>query len=125
MLGSALETLLTVMVSAFAEEAEQTGKSPASKGKIRPLLDWSLADLLRVPKAAGWLPSGLDLSAKWSRRKARVGDYAEVVRDVRNLAHPARYVADHRGKRVTGTFSSNLRSCWLVAIGWRRATTNP
>ena len=30
-----------------------------------------------------------------------MGDYAEVVRQLRNLTHPGRYAVDHRRRRVT------------------------
>jgi hypothetical protein len=42
-------------------------------------LNWKYIELLRVAKAANWLPSALDLENDWSNRKARIGDYAEVV----------------------------------------------
>ena len=67
-------------------------------------MQWKLADLLKVAKAANWLPSGLNLKDDWNRRKAKVGDYAEVVRMVRNLVHPARYVEDHHPSRVTAKY---------------------
>jgi hypothetical protein len=101
MLGSALETLLILMVNVYPEEAGQTGKTPTKKGKQKPLIDWDLAEALQVAKAAHWLPSALDLKDEWSSRKALIGDYAEVVRMIRNLAHPARYATDHRRKRIT------------------------
>jgi hypothetical protein len=101
MLGSALETLLILMVNVFSDEVEQTGKIPLKKGKPKPLLEWQFVELLRVAKAAQWLPSALNLEDRWNNRKARIGDYAEVVRQVRNLAHPARYAEDHHGRRVT------------------------
>jgi Carbonic anhydrase len=45
------------------------------------------------------------VSVEFERRleqpKGADGDYAEVVRVVRNLVHPAAYVADHHGRRVT------------------------
>jgi hypothetical protein len=104
MLGSALETLLLLMVNVYPEEAELTGCVPTRKGVRLPLLDWSLADLLKVAKAAGWLPSGLTLQDEWDGRKAKIGDYAEVVRMVRNLVHPARYVEDHYRSRVTAKY---------------------
>jgi hypothetical protein len=88
MLGSALETLLALMVNAHADEAEQTGTTPLHKGKPKALLNWQLAGLLRVAKAANWLPFALDLQDEWNSRKARIGDYAEVTRQIRNLAHP-------------------------------------
>jgi hypothetical protein len=37
MLGSALETLLILMINCYPEEAEQTGKVPMAKGKPKPL----------------------------------------------------------------------------------------
>jgi hypothetical protein len=60
-----------------------------------------LADLLRVAKSADWLQAGLALGGPWNKRRAKIGDYAEVVRLVRNLVHPAKYLEEHRGKRVT------------------------
>lgn len=102
----------------FPEEAEQTGKVPIKNGKPKPLIDWTLADLLRVAKAAQWLPSALDLSDKWSSRKAHIGDYAEIVRIVRNLTHPARYAADHCRSRVTQNIcKGSLISCSFAGTG--------
>ena len=105
LLGSALETLLILMINVYPEEAERTGKAPSRKGAPRPLLDWRFSDLLRVAKAANWLPAALDVDTdNWDRRKARIGDYAEVVREVRDLVHPTRYVQDHHRKRVTARY---------------------
>lgn len=120
MLGSALETLLILMISVYPDEAEQTGKVPCYKGAPKPLLEWRLIELLRVAKVAGWLPSNLNLDDRWCNRRARIGDYAEVVRGVRNLVHPIRYVEDHRGRRVTARFLQRqfdvVRLCrdWLM-----------
>lgn len=104
LLGSALEAMLILMVNAYSEDAEKTGRIPRSKGSPKPLLRWDLVELLGVAKAAGWLPAGLDLNDDWNWRKAQVGDYAEVVRLIRNLAHPARYQQDHGGRRVTNKY---------------------
>jgi hypothetical protein len=51
-------------------------------GKPKPLIDWTFYQRLRAAREAGWLPTGLALDDKWSHRKARIGDYAEVVREV-------------------------------------------
>jgi hypothetical protein len=101
MAAAELETSLLLMVNIYPEEATAAGKLPTHKKAVKPLVEWSLAELLRVAKAAGWLPSGLELGDDWNRRRAKVGDYAEVARQVRNLLHPARYMEDHFGKRVT------------------------
>jgi len=124
MLGSALETVLMVMVDLYADEVEKTSKIPTSKGKAKPLLKWDLADLLKAAKAAGWLPSALDLEDDWNWRKAKVGDYAEVVRMVRNLAHPARYLQDHPGRRVTNKYLQRQFEVVLACRDWLAAHNN-
>lgn len=125
MLGSALETLLTLMINAYSDEAEQTGRVPMKKGQPKALLDWQFADLLRVAKAANWLPSALDQNNdEWSSRKARIGDYAEVVRQVRNLAHPARYVEDHHRRRVTAKYLRRQFEVVLLCRDWLAERNN-
>lgn len=122
MAGAELETALLLMVNIYPDEAVTTDKCPRRKKSIKPLLDWNLGELLRVAKAAGWLPSALVYGEdEWSNRKAKVGDYAEVVREMRNLAHPARYMEDHYRKRVTRKHlglvfeTINSASSWLYA----------
>lgn len=101
-LGSALETMLVLMVNIYPEEAAQTKQIPLRRKKPKALRDWTFAELLRVVKAAGWLPAGLDVNEDtWDGRRAGIGDYAEIVRIVRNLVHPARFMADHPRGRVT------------------------
>jgi hypothetical protein len=118
MLGSAFETLLILMINCFCDEAEQTGKIPRKKGKPKPLLDWQLVELLRVAKAAKWLPAALNPDEDWNSRKARIGDYAEVVRMMRNLAHPARYLKDHYRKRVTNKYLQRQFELVLLCRDW-------
>ncbi|MBF0456426.1 MAG: hypothetical protein HQK99_00840 [Nitrospirae bacterium] len=101
MAGSVMETQLILMVDMYPDEAAATNKLPTRKKVVEPLLKWKLAELLPVAKAAGWLPSGLNLSDEWCNLKAKVGDYAEVTRQLRNLLHPSRYLEDHYRKRVT------------------------
>jgi predicted nuclease of restriction endonuclease-like (RecB) superfamily len=57
-----------------------------------------------VAKAANWLTSHIDLKDDWNSRKARIGDYSEVVRMVRNLVHPASYALEHYRSRVTAKY---------------------
>jgi len=123
-LGSALETLLILMINCFSVEAEQTGQIPLKKGKPKPLLAWDLAELLKVAKAAKWLPAALSQNDDWNSRKARIGDYAEVVRMVRNLAHPARYLKDHYGKRVTNKYLQRQFELVLLCRDWLQAHNN-
>jgi hypothetical protein len=118
MLGAALEGLLIIMVNCYPDEAEATGQAPMKKGQLKPLLEWSLADLLRIAKAADWLPSSLNLNDDWSSRKARIGDYAEVVRMVRNLIHPARFCHEHYRQRVTLKYFRRLLEVLELCRDW-------
>lgn len=124
MLGSALEALLMLMVNAHDEEAAATGEIPVRKGKPLPLLEWRVAELLRVAKSAGWLPSGLDLNDDWNTRKAKVGDYAEVSRMIRNLVHPSRYAKDHAQKRVTARYLKRQFEIALTCRDWLAERNN-
>jgi hypothetical protein len=112
MAGSVLETELVLMTNIYPDEAIATGKCPQRKGVIKPLLEWNLSELIRVAKAAGWLPSSLEYGKDdWDSKKAEAGDYAEIVRETRNLAHPARYVEDHYRRRVT-----EKRLKWIIDL---------
>lgn len=125
MLGSALETILMLIVSVYPEEAEATGRVPMSRGQPKPLLNWSLLELLRVAKCARWLPSGFpDGEDEWVTRNAKVGDYAEVARSIRNLAHPARYFLDHPRKRVTARFLDQQFEVVLACQEWLERHNN-
>jgi 7,8-dihydro-6-hydroxymethylpterin-pyrophosphokinase len=119
MLGSALETLLILMINCHSDEAALTGKVPMKKDNPKPLLDWKYIELLRVAKAANWLPSKLDIDKdNWNSRKAMVGDYAEVVRMVRNLVHPASYAEDHYRRRVTAKYLQRQFEVVLLCRDW-------
>jgi hypothetical protein len=84
MIGAALEATLLAFANCFPED----------------VLVSSL-ELLAVAKDRNWLPSGLSLDDEWDAAKAKIGDYAEVVRRVRNLVHPARYAKEMPRKRIT------------------------
>lgn len=96
MKGAELETALILMASAYTDEAAAVVSSRIAK---KPLVNWTLNELLQVAKTAGWLPAQLNLDEDWDQLKANIGDYAEVVRKMRNLLHPSRYMKDqYRGK---------------------------
>ncbi|MGB8031108.1 MAG: hypothetical protein WCF30_15765 [Terracidiphilus sp.] len=124
MLGSALENILILMISLYDEDADRTGKVPLKNGKPKPLLKWDLVELLAVAKAAGWLPAGLKLGEDWNSKKARVGDYAEAARMMRNLAHPARYLKDHPRRRVTKRYLQRQFEIVLACRDWLAAHNN-
>jgi hypothetical protein len=118
MLGSALETILMLMVNCYPEEASATGKIPRSRGQERALTDWSLNQLLEIAKKAGWLPSALELGDDWNSRKARIGDHAEVTRMIRNLVHPGNYLKQHSRSRVTKKYLQRQFDVVLLCRDW-------
>jgi hypothetical protein len=124
MLGSSLENILILMISLYSEDADRTGKVPRRKDKPKPVLKWDLGELIAVAKAAGWLPAGLKFGDGWNARKARVGDYAEVARQMRNLAHPARYLQDHPRGRVTKRYLQRQFEIVLACRDWLAAHNN-
>lgn len=128
LIGSALEAMLMLVVYVYDGEALATGKIPTVRGKATELRRLNLTQLLAVAKAANWLPSNeqIDGSTKRKRKRKHVGDLAIVIRDVRNLVHPGRYVSDHYRRRVTKRYSEYLFEVlevsrdWLVAHNMKR-----
>lgn len=120
-LGSAFEALLMLMVDAHPDEAIQTGKVPTRNKQPRPLIEWDLSQLIAIAKEAGWLPYRLKAGHPWDGRKAKIGDYAEVTRMIRNLVHPGNYAREHSPSRVTAKYLSrqfeivDLCRDWLAA----------
>jgi hypothetical protein len=100
MLAAALEASLMATVHCFSEEVLASKSKPMKDGAPKPLIGWSLFELLRVAKELNLLPAQLSLDEEFDDDKALIGDYAEVVRQIRNLVHPARYVEDLPHKRV-------------------------
>jgi hypothetical protein len=102
--AAGIEALLMIMIDGYLDEAVATGKYPHRKKVPKPILDLTLAELISIAKAAGWLPAGLDYAKDdWDPKKAEIGDYAEVAREIRNFTHPGRYARDHHKKRITAT----------------------
>ena len=94
MMGAALEASLLAFVNCYPDEALRSTIAPTKGGIIKPLAHWSFAELLAVAKERGWLPSGLSLGEEWNDKKAQIGDWSEVLRQIRNLIHPARHMLD-------------------------------
>jgi hypothetical protein len=101
MAGASLEALLLAMVHIYGNEVEAAGLVPMLKQKPKGLLHRTLSELLRAAAGMNWLPRELPIGGGWNTRRAKIGDYAEVLRQTRNLVHPARYLRDHSPSRVT------------------------
>ncbi|RIE05725.1 hypothetical protein SMC7_06110 [Candidatus Cryosericum terrychapinii] len=107
MIGAALEGALLAICDCYYDDIP-VELIPRSHKKQLAVVDWGLFDLVDIARKMEWLPSGLTYGEQWSSKKAGIGDYAVVVRELRNLVHPARYVQDMPRKRITERY---YRSC--------------
>ncbi|HHX29032.1 MAG TPA: hypothetical protein GX716_08525 [Firmicutes bacterium] len=103
LLASALEAALLAMVECFAHEvAEFTRKFKGKARELsRPRREWGLSQLLLIARHLDWLPSSHCSKGNLDPHEAKVGDYIEVVRVIRNLIHPAIYLREYPGEPIT------------------------
>ena len=118
MLGAALEAMLVAVTSIYWREAKRTRAAPRRKKKVRPLAEWDLAALLGVAIELEWLPSGLERGQDWTRRRAKIGDYAVALRQTRNLVHPGYYLRTHSPSRVTKRYLEGYLEVLDVSVEW-------
>ena len=114
--GAALEALLLAMVHLYREEVEAAARVAKVRGKPKPLLEWNLGELLEAAAGASWLPAGLKRGSTWDSRRARIGDYAEALRQIRNLVHPGCYLREHSPSRVTSRYLARSLDIVSVAV---------
>jgi hypothetical protein len=87
------------------KEVFSTSSIPRKKnGKPKELMTWNLAELLKISRELSWFPFGLQSNAKWSFRRAKIGDYTGVLQEIRNLVHAGRYLRKHSPSRVTARY---------------------
>lgn len=94
--GAALEGLLLAMCDAFIDDVRTVLPTlPPEKRPKGPLTKWSLNDLIVIAKALDWLPSR---KSKWA--KPKLGDWTELVKELRNLVHPGRHINSYPKHRM-------------------------
>lgn len=101
LLASALEAALLAMAECFAREVAEFTRKSRSKELSRPRREWGLSQLLLVARNLNWLPSSRKGIGNLDPHDAKVGDYIEVVRVIRNLIHPAIYLREYPGQAIT------------------------
>jgi len=111
LIGAAMEAILLSTANCFPEIIVSTKHAPKKNGKIKRLDKWTLMDLLAVAKELNWLPSGLSPEDEWNSANAKIGDYVDVVRQIRNLIHPVRYLNNLGRKRFTKKY---LEACFEI-----------
>jgi hypothetical protein len=101
MIGAALEAELLAMCYCYSDEIQEQLIPKQKNGKPRHLFAWTLFQLLHMARECGWLPAHLNLHEDWDKKRADIGDYAVVLKDMRNLVHASRHIADFPKSRVT------------------------
>jgi hypothetical protein len=101
MIGAALEADLMAMCNCYSDEIPEQLIPKQRNGNPKHLLDWTFFQLLRVARECGWLPAHLDLRDQWNQKRAHIGDYAIVLKDIRNLLHASCHITDFPKSRVT------------------------
>ncbi len=113
--GAALEAALLATCSVQEEEVEEYLSQPEGQRVLRKLKrkqsglpvkadKLALADLLNLARHLGWLPGR---TGKYQRRK--VGDLALVVKELRDLVHPGKYVRDYPNVRIARWHAADVR----------------
>jgi len=115
MIGAAFEAILLSFANCYPEKAARSTAAPQRKKVVKPLADWSLANLLAVAKECNWLPSALSPDDDWDEAKAKVGDYGEIIKQIRNLVHPDRYAIDWPRRRITKRYLEAVFEIFDVA----------
>jgi hypothetical protein len=111
LMGAATESILLSAANLFPEIIASVKCAPKRKGIVKRLDSWTFNELLMAAKELNWLPSGLSSKDEWSNAHANIGDYVDVVRQIRNLIHPVRYLNDFNRKRVTKKY---LEACFEI-----------
>lgn len=116
MLGATLEASLLAMSKCYSDEVKGTKTYSLKK---EPDLDrWNLIDYLRVARELNWIPSKLALEKvaresgvdpEEALKNGDVGYFADVVREIRDMLHPGRYLRLFTGVKVTKDF---LDTCY-------------
>jgi hypothetical protein len=115
MAAASLEALLLGMVQCFPEEALSAPSCPKRRTGPKKLRQWGLSELLAVARELTWLPAELTRQDEFDTNRAAIGDYTEVVRQIRNLVHPVRYLEEMPQKRFTKKYLEMTENIIAVA----------
>jgi len=107
--GSTLEGLLYEVASRHPAAYNRTAAAPRRDGKVRPLPDWSLHDLLNASRELGLI--GEDVSK-----------FGHAVREFRNYIHPRQQVKEgFRPRQVTAQIARHVLRAAIDDLGSRRS----
>jgi hypothetical protein len=114
MLGAALEGSLLALCSLYPKEvAAAMAALPSDKRPKGPMDRWTLDNLIRVANHLGWLPQ-----RKGTRGPFKIGDWVQLLRDLRNLAHPGRHLREYPRITVAAVNFRSAEEVFEAANDW-------
>ncbi len=114
MLGATLEGSLLAMCDMFPGEAEAAISAlPKERRPKGHLLRWGLNHLIPIAQHACWLPV-----RERARGPHKIGDWVELLRDLRNLVHPGRHLREYPKARLRAVAFHNAREVFEAANDW-------
>jgi hypothetical protein len=93
MAASALEAVLLAKVNLefLNDEKRKLSKFKRKKSLVR----LTLGELIETAREVGWFPFAPDEEIERNLRKAKIGNLMEVVREIRNMLHPGKWLKDY------------------------------
>jgi len=94
--GAVLEGLLLAMCDGYINEVSNYISSlPKQKRPKGQIVNWSLDSMIKVAIGMNWLPS-----RKSQRGRRKIGDWVELVNELRNLMHPGKHLRQYPKVRL-------------------------
>jgi hypothetical protein len=114
LLGAQLEGMLLAMCAMYPKEVRKWFAQQAPKRRPKTAIDqWRLDTLSRVARDLGWLPTRSN-----SRAPRKVGDWVDLLRELRNLVHPGKHLRDYPKIRISKLHLSDAEAVFDSAHGW-------
>lgn len=112
--GAALEAMLLSMCSLYLDEVDSIVTQRRLKVP-RSLDKWNLGHMLMIAREMRWLPGRSS-----PRALQKVGDWAGVLKDVRNFVHPGAHLREFPTGRLRAADFHMMDEILEGAIGWLR-----
>ena len=107
----------SILAMAFVHESEVIGSKTYQERSEPDLRKWELKTLLDLSRELKWIPSSLvvgviarqsGIEPDEALKRGDIGYFADVVREVRDMVHPGRYVRLWSGVPLTNDFVESV-----------------
>ncbi|SRR5258708_4894304 len=114
-LAAALEAAIMEIASIYPSRVRRTTTWVRVSKRRKNLLFWTLGELIELANEIDWLPAkfGVKSGASWSTVKAGgdIGDFVEIIREMRNLVHAGKYLRHYPSLVVR---AHHYKSCFDI-----------